>query len=174
MQSNTRPADLTWHAVHTRPSAEGLAEYHLRRQGYRVFAPWYPVEVIRNRRLVMERRPQFNRYVFIGVGPRQSLAPVNATVGVSTVIYSGDRPLVIPWLVMREMIEAVEFDGLWRDQPADESPSVEIGERRPVLDGAFVDRLAEIAGRVDDSGHVATFIGSLKVSLPVSSLGEPV
>lgn len=167
----TEPAKLTWHAVHTKASSEGLAEFHLRRQGYRVFAPWFPIEVIRNRRLGVERRPFFNRYVFIGLDRTQAHEPVNSTIGVSKLITVGERPLVVPWLVMVEIMYLAEFDGLmWPEETAGDC--FEPGEDRMVESGPFMGRLAKIAEAVDRTGHVTVLIGQLRASMPATHIGD--
>lgn len=167
----TEPAKLTWHAVHTKAGSEALAEFHLRRQGYRVFAPWYPVEVIRNRRYGMERRSRFSRYVFVGLERGQAHEPINSTIGVSKLLTISDHaPLTIPWPAMALIMGEAEFDGvIWPEETAGET--FERGEKRRVTSGPFLDRLAVIADTVDKSGHVAVLIGHLRASMPASSLG---
>lgn len=164
---------LTWHVAHTKPAAEWLAEAHLRAQGYRVLAPWYVAEVVRNRRLVVVRRPWFSRYVFVGLGPRQAIAPVNSTRGVSTVITIGEKPIEIPPLVMRELIDSVEFDQMVRTRETPDAP-IEVGATHWITAGAFVDRLAKIADTVDEAGRLKVLIGQLRVSLPKSAIGAKV
>lgn len=167
----TEPAKLTWHAVHTNAGSEALAEYHLRRQGYRVFAPWFPVEIIRNRRLGMERRPRFSRYVFVGLVRGQPHEPINATVGVSKLLTVAERePLTIPWPAMAVIMGEAEFDGvIWPEETAGDT--FEPGDVRRVTAGPFLDRLATVAEAVDKSGHVTVLIGHLRASMPPSALG---
>lgn len=166
---------LTWLAVHTRPQAEALAEYHLRRQGYRVLAPWYSVEIIRNRRLGRERRPWFPRYAFVGLDRGHAIAPINSTVGVSTVLYCGEEPLTIPAPLIEAMVSRLDFDQRV-SPPASPPPpaSPEIGATYRVAGTAFVDHLATIASGVDSSGRLDVLIGALRVSLSVSAIGERV
>lgn len=168
----TEPAKLTWHAVHTKAGSEALAEFHLRRQGYRVFAPWYPVEVIRNRRLGMERRFTFGRYMFVGLARGQAPAPIDSTIGIDRVLRMGEQvALTVPWPVMQVIIEEAEFDGvIWPEDTAGQT--FEAGEVRRVTGGPFLDRLATVARGVDSNGHVAVLIGHLRASMPATQLGD--
>lgn len=164
-----------WIAVHTKPQAEALAEYHLRRQGYRVLAPWYSVEVIRNRRLGLERRPWFPRYAFVGLDRGHAIAPINSTVGVSTVLHCGDEPLSIPWELVRELIGHLDFDQRIRPPEAEPPPpSPEIGATYRLAGTAFVDKLAVIASEVDQSGKLGVLIGGLRASVEIGAIGARV
>lgn len=168
----TEPAKLTWHAVQTKPSSEALAEFHLRRQGYRVIAPWHPEETIRNRRAIVVRRFTFGRYMFVGLGHGQAHSPINSTIGVDRLLtVSEQSPLVIPFPVIKVILDEAEFDGLiWPRETAGQT--FEVGEERRVTAGPFIDRLATVAGTVDNAGHVAVLIGHLRASMPAYALGD--
>lgn len=163
-----------WFAVHTKPQAEALAEYHLRRQGYRVLAPWYSIEVIRNRRLGLERRPWFPRYLLVGLDVGHSLAPINATVGVSTILHCGDEPLRIPRQIVESLVGQLDFDQRIVLPAEPSEPAPEIGATYRVVGTAFVDQLATIAGRLDQTSKLQVLIGALRVSLSADALGERV
>lgn len=108
-----------WYAVHTRPQSEAEADCNLRRQGYWTF---YPFHRIRRRRkrpntnvytVEWVERPYFSRYVFVALRhDQESLYGVNETDGVSTVVYCGPDPLVIPHSVMDELMDRADDKGL--------------------------------------------------------------
>ena len=166
--------DLTWLAVHTKPQTEALAEYHLRRQGYRVVAPWYSVEVIRNRRLGRERRPWFPRYLFVGLDRDHAVAPINSTIGVSTVLYCGEEPIKVPRQIIDELLGRLDFDQRIVLPSEPEKPVPPIGATYRMVGTAFVDQLATIASGIDKSGKLQVLIGALRISLSAEVLGERV
>jgi len=63
----TRAAQLCWHLAQVRPNAFVIAERNLRRQGFAVFAPTLAQTIRRRGRFVVEQKPLFPGYHFIGI-----------------------------------------------------------------------------------------------------------
>lgn len=75
----------------------------LQNRGFETLYLHYRDTVKHARRKIAVLRPYFPRYVFVGVPPAQSLHEINSMIGVSTVLYCGDEPLVIPDAVIEEL-----------------------------------------------------------------------
>jgi transcriptional antiterminator RfaH len=88
-----RPSgEVDWYLVHARPRQEGVAEVHLRRQGYEAYFPRLKLPRLRASRWVETVDALFPRYLFVGVRPgEQCLAPVRSTRGVAKVVRVGER-----------------------------------------------------------------------------------
>jgi transcriptional antiterminator RfaH len=87
---------LNWYVVHSKPSAEAVAQLNLTRQGYDVYLPRL-VQAVRWRQQRRERIvPLFPRYLFLHLREGfQPLGPVRSSVGVSGVVRFGCRYAVV-------------------------------------------------------------------------------
>jgi transcription antitermination factor NusG len=109
---------MKWYAVMTAPRSEELANRNLRRLGFWTFYPHQEVRRRRKRANVDQylvewiRIPYYPRYMFLGLRPGEGLYGVNECDGVSTVVYSGDKPLEVPHVVMDEIIALGDSNGL--------------------------------------------------------------
>jgi transcription antitermination factor NusG len=109
---------MRWYAVMTAPRAEELANRNLRRLGFWTFYPHQRVKRKRKRanldQYLVEwvNMPYYPRYMFLGLRDGEGLYGVNECDGVSTVVYSGDRPLEVPHAVMDEIIAMGDSNGL--------------------------------------------------------------
>lgn len=93
-----------WYAALCKPRSEALAEANLVNQGYQVFLPRLAIQRRRQGRWVEALEPLFPRYLFLApAGPRQSLAPVRSTLGVSGLVRFGGQPAVIPAAVLESL-----------------------------------------------------------------------
>jgi transcription antitermination factor NusG len=108
---------MKWYAVMTAPRAEELANRNLKRLGFWTF---YPHQRVRRRRkranldqylVEWVNMPYYSRYLFLGLRDGEGLYRVNECDGVSTVVYSGDRPLEIPHPVMDELMALGDSSG---------------------------------------------------------------
>lgn len=92
-----------WYAVHTNARKETFVDRLLRYQGFETLF-LYVTDIVKHAgRSSQVIRPYFNRYVFAGVSNGQSLWDINHTIGVSTIVYLGDKPLEIPTAVIEEL-----------------------------------------------------------------------
>jgi transcription antitermination factor NusG len=108
---------MKWYAVMTAPRGEELANRNLRRAGYWTF---YPHQRVRRRRkranleqylVEWVNMPYYPRYLFLGLREGEGMYGVNELDGVSTIVYSGDRPLEVPHPVMDELMAMGDSNG---------------------------------------------------------------
>lgn len=121
---------MTWYAILSAPSrgpeverndvsrpqrTEFIAAHNLREQGFQVFLPYERIRRKRKLRgrdqheVITVRVPLFGRYMFVNVEDGQSLFTVHSTPFISTVIYLGQNPLVVPDGVIAEMRARVSW-----------------------------------------------------------------
>lgn len=105
-----------WYLIYTKPTAEGLAQANLVRQGFEVYFPRVLQKAHRAGRWMERLGALFPRYVFVRVNEdRQSLAPVRSTVGISGVVKFGGNYTVVPNAVVEELQRRADPDsGLHR------------------------------------------------------------
>ena len=109
--------DLPWHVVMTAPSREFEAQFRLRGRGYRTWLPFVkvrklekvPLRDMKKARTV--RKALFPTYLFARVGENQDVAGINTCDHVSSVIYAGETPLVVPVSVMRSLVSMGDITG---------------------------------------------------------------
>ena len=80
---------LHWYLVHTKPQQELRALQHLERQGYICFYPKLITEKLKRGALALVDAPLFPRYLFVQSDPKQSMAPICSTQGVSRLVRFG-------------------------------------------------------------------------------------
>jgi transcriptional antiterminator RfaH len=108
-----------WYLIHTKPSAEALAQANLKRQGYGVYLPRV-TQSVRHREGWRETvGALFPRYLFLRLSEgEQSLAPVRSTIGVSGIVRFGSRYAIVPRRVVDELNERADpVSGLHRLLP---------------------------------------------------------
>ena len=109
--------DLPWHVVMTAPSMEFQAQFRLRGRGYRTWLPFVkvrklekvPLRDMKKARTV--RKALFPTYLFARVAEDQDVAGINTCDHVSSVIYAGETPLVVPVSVMRSLVSMGDITG---------------------------------------------------------------
>lgn len=164
-----------WYAVYTKARAEWLVHKGLREQGYETLYLHRRATVSHARRKIGVLRPYFPRYVFVAVGPRQSVYAVNTTIGVSTVVYAGLDPLEIPAEVIAELRARGDENGLVEERGPEARKRLKRGQQVRIAGGPFEGLLALVAL---DSGNAIRvwldgFGGKVEAILDPSGL-EPV
>ena len=102
-----------WFAVMATPTKERLATRMLEAQGLSVFWPHFLAEVRQGTRRGYAFRSWIAPYLFVTSGSRDfNSYTVNNTMGVSTLVYSGDKPLRIPTDLIWDLKSLAEPDGL--------------------------------------------------------------
>jgi len=94
---------LKWYAVQTNPLCERRAEAGLREHGFTVFLP-VETKWKRSRSKARERvnHPLFTGYLFVGLGPWQSLYHVRQIDGVRGLVCGHDgEPIDMSWMPVR-------------------------------------------------------------------------
>lgn len=95
---------LRWYLIHTKPSAEAIAQQNLDRQGYAVYLPRALQSVRRAGRRQDRTVPLFPRYLFLGVREgEQSLHPVQSTLGVAGIVRFGSLFAPVPEFIIRDL-----------------------------------------------------------------------
>jgi transcriptional antiterminator RfaH len=88
---------LRWYLVHTKPSAEAVAQLNLERQGYETYLPRLLQRVLWRQQRRERVVPLFPRYLFLRLDSgRQTLSPVRSTAGVATVVRFGAEFAIVP------------------------------------------------------------------------------
>ncbi len=89
--------DSRWYVVHTKPSCETRAAFHLERQSYRVFFPRIGKQVRHARVTRRVFEPLFPTYLFVHLDPaREPWRSINGTHGVVGLVMQGERPAAGP------------------------------------------------------------------------------
>ncbi len=94
---------MIWYAVHTQARKEDLANRLLVYQGFETLYLWYSDIVRHARKTRKVEKSLYSRYIFAGMKNGQTVYDINHTIGVSTVLYCGDKPLEIPAPVIEEL-----------------------------------------------------------------------
>lgn len=126
----------SWHVAYTEPRAEKKVDEDLRRLNYAtlLLLERRRKAVYRGRRRVIDwlDLPLYPGYVFFGVRPDQGLYDAAETKGVSVILHSGERHLVVPHKVMDELMMRADSSGIVRriDEEAPPPPRLfKRGER---------------------------------------------
>lgn len=86
-----------WYVVNTKPRAEGIALFHLLRQGFEAYLPRLTKRRRHARRVDTVPVPLFPGYLFVAFDfERTRWRSVGGTVGVNRLICHGDRPAPVP------------------------------------------------------------------------------
>jgi transcription antitermination factor NusG len=172
---------MRWYAVMTAPRAEELANRNLKRLGFWTF---YPHQRVRRRRkranlnqylVEWVSMPYYSRYLFVALRDGQGLYGVNECDGVSTVVYSGDRPLEVPHPVMDELMALGDSAGLVGAVDRVSRAMLKAGQRvRFVGNGPLSGLLAEIA--LDNGKEIRLWVellgGRRQISVDPSMVAE--
>lgn len=104
-----------WFAATTQPQREGVAVENLVRQGFYTFCPLERVVRRHARRSTTMTVPVFRGYVFVRMDPKEARwRSINGTLGVRSLVASGDSPLPIRPGVIETFVESTDADGILR------------------------------------------------------------
>ena len=158
-----------WFVVHCHPNSEQKALFHLRRQEYEAYLPFYQKLRRHARRVERVARPLFPRYLFVKLDLQSSLwRPIRSTLGVDHLICRGDLPAAVPEGVVEELQAQENDKGVvvpdWRLQE---------GDKVQVTDGALLDQIG-LFEAVDGDQRVVILLNLLgrevKVRLPLGDV----
>jgi transcriptional antiterminator RfaH len=156
---------LRWYVIHSKPSAEAVAQVNLERQGYHVYLPRLVQSVLWRQRRRERIVPLFPRYLFLRLQEgSQPLGPVRSSVGVTGVVRFGHRYGVIDdEVIARLQGRADPLTGLHRlTTPAPLVPGATVR----VAAGPF-DGLEGIFQREDGAARVVVLLKLLGQDTPV-------
>lgn len=157
-----------WHIVHTAPRMERMAARLLLKAGFTVHYPHFEAPVRHARRMVLDLRPLYPRYLFAAVRPGQSIWDIDHTPGVQSVVYRGADPILVPADVIE--MEAARTDengrlsereverlGLPTQSKAAFRHRFQPGEMVRLARGPFADFLGTVAA-LDDGATLRIWI----------------
>ena len=146
--------DRRWYVVQTHPHAEAKADSHLKRQEFETYFPRYLKRRRHARRIETVAAPLFPRYLFVAFdAAAQRWQCIRSTIGVATLVRSGDQPAEVPKAVI-EALRDREVNGI---VALDRRPRFAPGDRVRVVDGAFANCVAIFEG-MSDSARVAVLL----------------
>lgn len=105
---------MTWLAVYTQAQAEALAVHHLERQNFDVYMPLYLKRRCHARQITWHKKPLFPRYVFVRLAEGGLWRKIRSTIGVSDLVYMGDKPAAMNDEIIQGIKEREGDDGLVR------------------------------------------------------------
>ena len=156
---------LRWYVIHTKPSAETVAQVNLERQGYEVYLPRLLQSCLWRQRRRERIVPLFPRYLFLRLREGcQPLGPVRSSVGVSGIVRFGCRYAVVADEVIGGLqARAHPLTGLHRlSSPLPLAPGAAVR----VTAGPF-DGLEGIFQRADGAERVVVLLKLLGQDTPV-------
>src|SRR3990170_3442103 len=129
---------LQWHAIHTKPRQEAIAEVFLSQSGIDTFYP-----------KIAPGKPLFTGYIFTRFDAETQLRLVKYSTGVSSIVSFGDKPASVDELLI-EAIRGRIKDGFVVLEP----PTFEKGERVEIKEGPLEWIRGIFDSRVRDSDRV--------------------
>jgi transcription elongation factor/antiterminator RfaH len=152
-----------WYVVHTQPNREAIAQRHLANQGFQPFLPQFVKTTSHARKLHKSIAPLFPRYLFVRLDlNRDRWHSVNGTIGVSSLIMTGERPSPVKHGVVETLIASTAPDGDLRFmQP------LCVGERVRLVAGPFAEQLG-VLKHFDASGRVRVLLEIMGSQIPVN------
>ena len=136
---------LQWHAVHTKPRQEAVAEVFLSQSGIETFYP-----------KIAPGKPLFTGYLFTKFDEETQRRLVKYSKGVSSIVSFGDKPA----LVDESLIDAIKArikDGFVHLDP----PSFKKGERVEIKEGPLEGVSGIFDSRVKDSDRVVILLNAI-------------
>jgi transcriptional antiterminator RfaH len=142
-----------WFAARVLPHREATAQFNLRSQGFRSFAPKVRRTVRHARTLRNVLSPLFPGYIFVILDLAvHRWRTVNSTIGVASLIMGAEQPTPVPIGIVEALMISSETSGLIRFDS-----SLEIGQKVRILSGPFAEALCRLV-HLDDKGRVRVLL----------------
>jgi transcriptional antiterminator RfaH len=157
---------VTWLVAFTKPRSEVLAQEHLERQGFEVLCPLMRVQKQRRLKWTWVEEPLFPRYLFVGVKPDQSWAPVRSTVGVASLVKFGGTYATVP----QSLIDLLRSGA---EEPQVHRPLFQHGQKLRIIAGPYasLEAVFEMQEGTDRAMVLLDLLGrQSRVSVDVSQL----
>ncbi len=87
---------VIWTLVYTKAKQEIRAKKHLENQGFQVFLPIISIEQGSKKSISEKLEAMFPRYIFIKINQEDDWSCIRSTIGVSKVIFFGQRIAQVP------------------------------------------------------------------------------
>lgn len=149
--------DVGWFAIHAKPRRENFASRNIAALGINVLLPRVRAERLIRGIVYPGTKLLFPGYFFARFSPIDTFESVKATRGVLQVVSSGRVPIPVPEIVIREIQERIQEDGLIRIQPRALAP----GTLVLIQSGPFEGMMGRVERELDDRKRVAIFLETL-------------
>lgn len=137
-----------WYVAQTQPRAESTAVRHLERQGFRAYLPRYRKRRRHARKTETVSAPLFPGYLFVSMDvARTRWRAIRSTVGVKSLLCTGDSPLAVPDAVVEDILARADDEGF---VPMREPAPFEQGDTVQVTDGPLADQVGWFECCTDD------------------------
>lgn len=144
-----------WIVANCHANAEYKAEANLKRQGFEVYLPRFKTTRRHARRIETVIRPLFPCYLFIKFNKGTThWRPIRSTIGVKSLLASGDSPLIAPEWVIEELRQNEDEDGLFSFALKNE---LQKGDIIKITGGPLAERLGVFDGQ-NDSQRVSVLL----------------
>lgn len=149
--------NTSWFAVHTKQRRESFACTNIHAIGVEVLLPRVRIERLVRGAAQPGIKPLFPGYFFARFCPADSFESVKTTRGVLQVVSSGRIPIPVPDVVVREIRDRVQEDGLIRIHPK----ALAAGTLVTIQSGPFEGMMGRVERELDDRKRVAIFLETL-------------
>jgi transcriptional antiterminator RfaH len=157
-------SEQKWCVVHTQPRSEKRAEHNLRRQNYKVFAPFIARTVRHARQSKLVESPLFPRYIFVKLDlEHDRWFSINGTGGVCELITVLDRPLPLPGGLVEALMAAPAAS-----PPEDVDEDFRVNKTVQLRGGPFAELIGCIED-IDDRGRAQVLLEIMGRAVPVQT-----
>jgi transcriptional antiterminator RfaH len=137
---------MSWCVVQTKTQSEEKALLNLRQQGFEVYLPRYSKEIRHARKAQTVLRPLFPGYLFIKMDLEKARwRSVNGTIGVITLLQSGDRPCLLADAFIDQLHQRENDHGIIML----EGNNLKIGDKIRLTSGVFAEFTGLLQERKD-------------------------
>lgn len=167
MSACKRSAKRTWYAVQCKPRQEQRAEENLLRQGYECYSPKYIRQRFLRGQKTLVEESLFPGYLFVNVSQDANWVTLRYTRGVTRIVSSGGRPLVVRDEVIAQLKR--------RDEAQVQVHKIAVGESVVIGDGPL-SGLEAIFMSMDGDERVVLLMNLLhrqqRVVVPLSAINK--
>jgi transcriptional antiterminator RfaH len=146
-----------WCVAMTKSNSEGLAKYHLERQGYEVYLPKFLSRIGKEIKI----KALFPRYIFVKIESRWY--SIMGTRGISRLLLNEEQPAIVPDKIIENLMRREDSKGFIA---LDEQPKFKPGEKVAIASGPFSGHYALYQG-MRDADRARVLINLLGQSTPV-------
>lgn len=129
-----------WYLAQSKPNEQSIAERHLHRQCFEVFAPQHAQTRRTRGGMIRVMRPLFPGYLFVRADPAQGAwRAINGTQGIAKLVQFGSGgPASVPDALIAGLMSRCDSPDVVQPKP------LKTGERVRMLSGPFADFLATV------------------------------
>ena len=157
VKSNDLWRDVNWFAIHAKPRRENFAATNISALGIGILLPRVKVEHLVRGSAKQTAKPLFPGYFFARFCPEDAFESVKAARGVLQVVSSGRIPIPVHDMVVREIHDRIQEDGLIRIR----SRHLDSGTRVSIQSGPFEGMMGRVERELGDQKRVAIFLETL-------------